>query len=108
MGSRITGKRVFIAMAAITYGVKKFRNDFINQEGNDIHLGKFFDIIVYLIPVQFVVLLRWWFSQAGGWTDIFSSYSVGTCLVQWGLAITIFIAFNKKIMALTLKEGEAR
>lgn len=98
----------FIAMAAITYGVKKFRNDFINQEGNDIHLGRFFDIIVYLIPVQFVVLLWWWFSQAGGWTDIFSSYSVGTCLVQWGLAITIFIAFNKKIMALTLKEGEAR
>lgn len=98
----------FIALAAIKYGVSRFREDFINHEGNDINLGKFFDVIIFLIPIQFVVLIWWWFSKAGGWTDIFSSYSVGTCLFQWGLAILLFILVNKRMMNLTLKEGEAR
>lgn len=92
----------FFALAAIKYGVRRFRENFINLEGNDIHLGKYFDVIVFLIPVQFVVLIWWWFSQAGGWTDIFSSYSVGTCLFQWGLALIIFIAINKWLMHRTL------
>ncbi|KPK95961.1 hypothetical protein AMJ80_02715 [bacterium SM23_31] len=97
----------FIALAAIKYGVKRFRENFINLEGNDINLGRFFDVIVFLIPVQFVVLIWWWFSQAGGWTDIFSSFSVGTCLLQWGLAIIIFIAINKWLMNQTF-EGETQ
>ena len=96
----------FIALAAIKYGVRRFRRDFINLEGNDINLGGYFDVVVFLIPVQFVVLIWWWFSQAGGWTDIFSSFSVGTCLFQWGLAIILFIAINNRLMRLTLK-GES-
>ena len=93
----------FIALAAIKYGVRRFRENFINHEGNDINLGKFFDVIVWLIPLQFVLLLWWWFYQAGGWTDIFSSYSVGTCLFQWGLAIIIFIAINKWLIRHTFR-----
>ncbi|MFC1556257.1 sodium-dependent transporter [candidate division KSB1 bacterium] len=96
----------FIALAAIKYGVKKFREDFINLEGNDINLGRGFDFIVYLIPVQFIILIWWWFSQAGGWTDIFSSFSVGTCLFQWGIAVIIFIIFNKWLMNKTLKDEQ--
>ncbi len=94
----------FIAMAAIKYGVTKFREDFINVEGNDINIGKVFNIAVFLIPVQFVVLLWWWFSNAGGYTDFISVSGVGTCLLQWGIAITLFIIFNKKLMNLTLGE----
>ncbi len=94
----------FIALAALTYGVKKFRSDFINLEGNDINVGRLFDYFIYLIPVQFVLLIWWWFSKAGGWTEIFSSYSVGTCLFQWGIAITVFIIFNKWIVRQSLKE----
>ncbi|MFC1556997.1 sodium-dependent transporter [candidate division KSB1 bacterium] len=94
----------FIALAAVKYGVSRFRNDFINLEGNDINLGKFFNVIIFLIPAQFLLLIWWWFSQAGGWTDIFSSFSVGTCLFQWGLALTIFIITNKKLVQLTLKD----
>jgi len=101
----LTMSGFFIALAAIKYGVKRFRENFINLEGNDINLGRFFDVIVFLIPVQFVLLIWWWFSQAGGWTDIFSSFSVGTCLFQWGLAIIIFIAVNKWLMRRTF-EGE--
>lgn len=95
----------FIAMAAIKYGVTKFREDFINLEGNDIKLGKIFNLFIFLIPVQFVVLIWWWFSKAGGWTVIRSSYSVGTCLFQWGLAIVLFISINKWLMKKTLKEN---
>jgi len=93
----------FIALAAITYGVRRFRADFINLEGNDINLGRIFDLFVFLIPVQFILLIWWWFSQAGGWTDIFSSFSVGTCLFQWGLAIVLFIIINKWLMKQTFK-----
>jgi len=94
----------FIALAAIKYGVTKFRKDFINLEGNDIRVGRWFDLLIFLIPVQFLLLIWWWFSQAGGWTDIFSSYSVGTCLFQWGLAIIVFIIFNKWLVQKSLKE----
>ncbi|MFC1564302.1 sodium-dependent transporter [candidate division KSB1 bacterium] len=97
---------LFISLAAIKYGVTNFRENFINVEGNDINLGKIFNIVIFLIPVQFVVLLWWWFYQAGGWTDIFSSYSVGTCLFQWSIAIIIFIIINKKLMKLTFREEE--
>ncbi len=92
----------FIAVAAIKYGVKRFREDIVNHEGNDIRIGRFFDFLVFLIPVQFFVLLWWWFSQAGGWTDIFSSYSVGTCLFQWGIAVILFLSINKWLIRRTL------
>ncbi|MFC1555381.1 sodium-dependent transporter [candidate division KSB1 bacterium] len=93
----------FFAMAAMKFGVRQFREKYINHEGNDINLGRFFDYIIFLIPVQFVVLIWWWFSKAGGWTDIFSSYSVGTCLLQWGLALVLFISLNKWLMKRTFK-----
>ena len=80
----------FIAIAVMKYGVRQFRENLINHAGNDIKLGKFFDYVVFLIPVQFIILVWWWFSQAGGWTEIFTSYSVGTCLFQWGIALLLF------------------
>jgi len=94
---------LFISIVAISKGVKRFRETYINKEGDDIRLGRLFDYLIFLIPVQFIILVWWWFSQAGGWTDIFSSYSVGTCLFQWGIMIILFIIFNKAIVRRTMK-----
>lgn len=97
----------FISLAAIKFGVRRFREQFINSEGNEIRLGRAFDVIVFLIPVQFVLLLWWWFSQAGGWTDFFSSYSVGACLFQWAIALVLFIILNKWLVKRTLAGGSS-
>ncbi len=95
----------FIAIAVMKYGVRQFRGNLINHAGNDVKLGKYFDYIVFLIPVQFIILVWWWFSQAGGWTEIFTSYSVGTCLFQWGIALILFVTINKWLMRRTLGEN---
>ena len=95
----------FIAIAVMKYGVRQFRGNLINHAGNEVKLGKYFDYIVFLIPVQFIILVWWWFSQAGGWTEIFTSYSVGTCLFQWGIALILFVTINKWLMRRTLGEN---
>jgi len=93
---------MFIAFAAIKYGVERVRTKLINTEGNDLNVGKWFNyIVMFLIPIEFVVLIVWWSWQAittydpEGWWNPFRTYSLGTCIFQWGLAIIIFIVINK-------------
>lgn len=93
-----------IAIAANKYGIVKFRDELINIEGSDLQVGTWYTFIMkYLIPLQFVALIVWWFYQAitvyepEGWWNPRNIFSVGTCLVQWGIVIVLFMAFNNKI-----------
>jgi neurotransmitter:Na+ symporter, NSS family len=101
LGLMLSG--LFFAIAAIKYGVKKFREEKITPFSH-VTLNKGFDIIVkYVIPVEFVLMLGWWFYQSIGWSkghvfDIFSPESLGTTLFQWGIVLFVFIMFNKKIL----------
>jgi len=58
-------------------------------------------IISWLIPIQVIALIVWWFYLAifsydtEGWWNPFHVYSVGTCLLQWGAIMLLFIVFNK-------------
>jgi len=107
LGLMISG--LFFAVAAIKYGVSRFRNEFINTEGNDVPLGRWFDYVVkYIIPLEFIALIIWWFSQAISWNPTtwwkpFEVNSVGTCFLQWGLILAIFIIFNRWIASAALK-----
>jgi len=90
--------------AIIKYRPSIFRKNLINIEGNDIHLGKWYEwIIQFIIPVEFVLLLGWWFYQAiryyepTAWWHPYRTFSVGTCLFQWGAIIILFIFLNKWI-----------
>lgn len=94
----------FVTIASIKYGISEFRNKLINTTGNEINLGFWFDIIVkYLIPLEFLGLMSWWFYRAitvfesDGWWNPFHKYSVGTCLIQWGILLTILILLNKNL-----------
>ena len=92
----------FFALAVIIYGVKNFRNQLINQAGNDVNIGKWYDIIIkYIIPLEFIVLIMWWFWQSISWSDNwwnpFETYSLGTCVFQWAIVILLFLIFNRKI-----------
>ena len=38
-----------------------------------------------------------------GWWSPFRTYSLGTCLLQWGLALTLLVVFNRRIAAASLR-----
>jgi NSS family neurotransmitter:Na+ symporter len=96
----------FLIFAMYRYNPKRFRQEFINTPSNDIHLGRWFDWIVrYIMPAEFFFLLGWWFYQAiavyepEAWWHPLQTFSVGTCLFQWGVAITLFVLLNGWIVA---------
>jgi NSS family neurotransmitter:Na+ symporter len=73
--------------------------------------------LTWLVPLQFLGLLGWWFYQAwtwvpvagedgaarglgerlADWLDPFDPFSVGTCLVQWGAVIALLVLFNRPL-----------
>ncbi len=92
----------FVAFAAARYGAGRFREQWINGPGADWRVGRWFDFVVTVaVPVEFLVLLGWWFHQsvteysAGRWWDVTAPYSVATCLAQWGLLIAGLLAANR-------------
>ncbi|MEP0821895.1 MAG: sodium-dependent transporter [Ignavibacterium sp.] len=98
----------FISFAVIKHGADRFRREAVNAEGTDIKVGRGYNVIIsWLIPVQVVVLIGWWFFVAitqfdtEGWWNPFHTYSVGTCLLQWGVMMLIFIAMNRFIIRRT-------
>ena len=59
-------------------------------------------LIYWVIPIEFFALIIWWFYQAftwdpEGWLNPFKTFSVGTCLLQWGLLMFILLLFNRKL-----------
>jgi len=101
MGLLVSG--LFFIIAVMKFGPTRFRKEFISTTGKKPLIGKWFNIVVtVLLPLQFLAMIVWWFydsytSSSGKWFSIIDSYSVGTVLFQWGVAILIFILFNKTI-----------
>jgi neurotransmitter:Na+ symporter, NSS family len=92
----------FISFAVIKHGVDRFRKQAVNSEGSDVHVGKIYNVVItWLIPLQVVVLIGWWFYLAifdfdqEGWWNPFGMTSVATCLLQWGVILAFFMLFNK-------------
>ncbi len=89
----------FFAFAVLRYGVTRFRERFINQEGSDIRIGAWWDWAIRLVAVEAVILAVWWLWSARGadfretWT-LFSPYNIGTVLIQWGVVLAVLLAAN--------------
>ncbi len=100
----------FFALAVMKYGVSRFREQFINTTSSDIHVGRWWDWAIYLVLVQAVVLMVWWMWQATDLTDLrgtvtpFSSFNVGTLLVQWAMALGAFLLMNRWLVRRTVIE----
>ena len=92
---------LFFAIAVITHGVRRFREEQLNHAGSDIRIGRWWDVVIAtLVPLQAVVLLVWWLWQARagdpeGWLDPVEPYGVGTILVQWAVVFIVLIAANR-------------
>jgi neurotransmitter:Na+ symporter, NSS family len=84
---------LFFAIAALRYGVTKFRTNFINGPDSDIHIGAWFDWVIRLVVVQAFVLIAWWLYQVRG-EAFFAPEGIGLLAIQWGVALALFIALN--------------
>ena len=92
----------FFAVAVLKYGVTKWREHFINHQHSDVRIGAWWDWTIRLVVVQAVVLMGWMLWGARGedaaatWT-LFSSYNVGSVLIQFAIVLVILIALNGRI-----------
>lgn len=90
----------FFAVAVLKYGVTRWRETFINQEGSDIRIGAWWDWAIRLVAVEAVVLAGWWLWSARGedfratWT-LFSPYNIGSVVIQSGVALAVFMLANR-------------
>ncbi len=90
------------AFAVLRYGVTRWRETFINQEGSDIRIGAWWDWAIRLVAVEAVVLAVWWLWSAQGedfvatWTP-FSPYNVGSVLIQFAVVLAVLLALNKRL-----------
>jgi NSS family neurotransmitter:Na+ symporter len=113
VGLMISG--LFISLVVSMYGSTRFREDFINVTPGGWRVGRVFELLLkYGIPAQFVVMFGWWmytaatvYDPAGWWNpDPFNhTFSVGTCIVQWGLALTLLIAYNRSLAAASTRQA---
>ena len=101
----------FFAFAVLRYGVSKWRETFINAEGSDVRVGAWWDWAMRLVVVESIVLMGWWLWSARGadfkatWT-LFSSYNVGTVILQWGAVLALLLAGNKWLARLSPRDGD--
>jgi len=91
----------FFALLMRHIGMERFCRDFVPLRSK-FNRGVFEFIVFWLIPLEFLLLLGWWFYQSVGWDpsqwwNPFQSFSIGTCLVQWGIVLGILILLNGKI-----------
>ena len=100
VGLMISG--AFIAFAVIRHGAAKFRTESIDNQADDWNAGPLWDAAIrFAIPSLAIVLLGWWLYQAAfvyapdRWFDPFESFSIMTCLAQWGIVLAVFILLNR-------------
>ena len=101
---------LFVALGATRFGVRRFREELINVPGNEVHLGSGYEwVLSYLVPAEFAVMFGWWIYQAvavinpSEWWHPIRTFSLGTCLLQWGFALALLVAFNRRIAAASLR-----
>jgi len=99
----------FLAFGVLRYGVRRFRHDFLSVSPRQ--TGAWFNLFIAgLIPIQFFCMMGWWFYQAFEWTessdrnplqrllawlDPTNLYSIGTCVVQWGILLIAGLILNR-------------
>lgn len=101
---------VLFASAVIRFGTRRFRTELINGENPDWLVGPWFDIIIkWVIPIEFIVLMSWWFYQSatkfskGDALNPFASFSVTTVLMQWFIVIALTVVASSALHRMVVK-----
>jgi NSS family neurotransmitter:Na+ symporter len=104
---------LFFAVAIMSYGVRRFREEQINHADSDIRIGRWWDVVIgVLVPVEAIILLVWWLVQAWlanpeGWLTPFAQENVGTVLFQFAVVLVVLIAASGWMTRRSLPEGGA-
>lgn len=95
---------LFYAVTIISYGTEKFRREITASCRDDLGLSRIFNFIIrVVIPVEFAAMIIWWFTRAitafdpDSWYHPFHTFSIGTCVLQWGILIGLLLIFNGAI-----------
>ena len=95
---------VFVAFAAIKYGLQKIITEVTLDSEDDWLFPRWWQpVINYVVPVIGVALFSWWMWLSAAvyapddWYDPTSLYSVATCVVQLGIVIGVFYGLNRWI-----------
>jgi NSS family neurotransmitter:Na+ symporter len=94
---------LFFAIGVLRYGVNSFRTRLVNREGSDIVIGRWWCAVMVFVALEAIVLMFWWLSQALDVDNLaatltpFSSFNVGTVLVQGGVVIAVLLATNRRL-----------
>ena len=103
VGLMVSG--LFFALAVLRFGISRFRETLINHEYTNIHVGKWWDLSIYLVIVQAVALVLWWLWQVRT-EALWGPYGLGHTLVQWAIALGVFITLNDWMARRTQREND--
>ena len=102
---------LFFAIGVLRYGVNSFRTRLVNREGSDIVIGRWWCAVMVFVALEAIVLMFWWLSQALDVDNLaatltpFSTFNVGTVLVQGGVVIAALLATNR-LLARPFEEAD--
>jgi hypothetical protein len=84
-------------------GAARFRATCLGEERAPGRWARVWTLLVTVgVPLQFVALMIWWFTQAAGWGNAWSlanPFSIAHCLLQWGAVAALLMLLNRKIGA---------
>lgn len=99
VGLMVSG--LFFALMVIRHGVDRFRTTLVNGPGADLRIGRWWNVAIRFVALEAVVLAVWWLWQAvdpadlRGSLTLFSTFNVGTVLIQWAISIAAFLSLNR-------------
>lgn len=96
----------FMAFAIIKFNPTNFRTKLVNTKERKYTLGSWWDFIIkYIVPIEVISLLIWWIYQSASvesWYNPISTFSLGTVLLQWGIAMGLLYFYNDRIVDKTI------
>jgi neurotransmitter:Na+ symporter, NSS family len=96
---------LFFAITVLRYGATRFRESFINTEHSDVRIGAWWDWIMRLVIVEAVVLIVWWFWNVRA-EPLWQEFGIGNMLLQFAIALGIFLALNNWMVRKTNPDVE--
>lgn len=88
----------FFSLLMRQFGMERFCREFVPLRSRWKE-AVFKGIVYWLIPLELLALVGWWFYQsvgwdASGWWRPFGGLSIGTCLLQWGILLAVLRISN--------------
>ncbi len=84
------------------FGISRFRKEVTHSAVAAAKKGVWFDcLFLIVLPLEFFLMMGWWFWKAmtvydpHGWWNPFHTYSLGTCLFQWGVVLVVLLGINR-------------